>query len=82
MSVKNALTPAEALALPAMPTALDAFRALNIGQTAGYQLIESGQFPIEVIRMGRHFRVRRSELLAAMGLSDPHASTEVAPVAA
>ncbi|MFD6432853.1 hypothetical protein [Streptomyces venezuelae] len=74
MSVKNALTPDEALALPAMPTAQDAFRALNIGSTTGYKLIEDGEFPIEVLRMGRVFRVRRAELLDALGLQQTAAA--------
>ncbi|MEV0526605.1 hypothetical protein AB0I66_24490 [Streptomyces sp. NPDC050439] len=81
MSTKDALSPTEALALPAMPTAQDAFRALNIGSTAGYKLIETGEFPIPIVRMGRHFRVRRAELLAEMGLTEPAAS-ELQPEAA
>ena len=70
MTTAAPLTPAEVAALPAMPTALQAFAALNIGETLGYELIKQGQFPIEVLRFGRAFRVRKSELLAYLGLPE------------
>lgn len=70
MSTTDALSPDEVLSLPAMPTAQQAFAALNIGPTAGYQLIRDGEFPIEVLRLGRAFRVRRADLLAVVGLAD------------
>lgn len=76
MSSTAALSPAEILALPAMPTALQAFAALNLGSTTGYQLIEAGEFPIEVLRLGRNFRVRRADLLAVVGLADPAADED------
>ncbi|MBJ6633341.1 helix-turn-helix domain-containing protein [Streptomyces sp. I5] len=69
MTTAAPLTPAEVAALPAMPTALQAFAALNIGETLGYELIKQGEFPIEVVRFGRAFRVRKAELLAYLGLS-------------
>jgi hypothetical protein len=68
-------------ALPAMPTALQAFAALNIGETNGYELINSGEFPIEVVRFGRAFRVRKTELLAFLGLPET-AAAEVQSAAA
>lgn len=58
----------EVRALPAMPTALQAFAALNIGESLGYELIKDGGFPIEVVRFGRAFRVRKTDLLAFLGL--------------
>lgn len=70
MSTAAALTPAEVLALPAMPTVQQAFAALNIGKTAGYQLVKDGEFPIDVVPLGRSLRVRRADLLAVMGLTD------------
>ncbi|MDX3087154.1 helix-turn-helix domain-containing protein [Streptomyces sp. ME02-6978a] len=70
MTTAAPLTPAQVAALPAMPSALEAFAALNIGETLGYQLIREGQFPIEVIRFGRAFRVRKAELLAYLGLTE------------
>ncbi|MGA5605954.1 helix-turn-helix domain-containing protein [Streptomyces griseoincarnatus] len=70
MTTAAPLTPAEVAALPAMPTALQAFAALNIGETLGYELIKQGEFPIEVVRFGRAFRVRKAELLAYLGLPE------------
>ncbi|MCO4699335.1 hypothetical protein LRR80_05429 [Streptomyces sp. RO-S4] len=81
MTTAAPLTPAEVAALPAMPTALQAFAALNIGETLGYDLIKQGQFPIEVVRFGRAFRVRKTELLAYLGLSQ-FVAAEVQSVAA
>jgi hypothetical protein len=69
MTTAAPLTPAEVAALPAMPSALQAFAALNIGETLGYELIKQGEFPIEVVRFGRAFRVRKADLLAYLGLS-------------
>ncbi|CAM5531483.1 hypothetical protein SALBM135S_00880 [Streptomyces alboniger] len=70
MTTAAPLTPAQVAALPAMPTALEAFAALNIGETLGYELIKQGQFPIEVLRLGRAFRVRKAELLTYLGLAE------------
>ncbi|MGJ5898585.1 helix-turn-helix domain-containing protein [Streptomyces niveiscabiei] len=70
----TALTPEQVLNLPAMPKAQDAFRAMNIGPTNGYTLINQGEFPIEVIKFGRVYRVRKTELLAFLGLSEPAAA--------
>lgn len=72
MSVKiRALTAAEVRALPAMPSAQDAFAALGISEDLGYQLIRDGEFPIEAVKFGtRALRVRRSELLAFLGLAE------------
>lgn len=82
MSATAALSPAEALALPAMPTVKQAFAALNIGQSAGYQLIQDNAFPIEVLRLGHNLRVRRADLLAVMGLDDQANDDDAAAPAA
>lgn len=76
-----AFSPAQVLALPAMPSVKDAFAAMNIGPTAGYQLVRGGQFPIEVIPFGRALRVRRSDLVQFLGLSET-AAVEVQSAAA
>jgi hypothetical protein len=65
-----AYSPEQVYALPAMPSVKQAFAALNIGPTNGYSLIAAGEFPIEVVPLGRAFRVRRSELLAFLGLPE------------
>ncbi|KUN91901.1 helix-turn-helix transcriptional regulator [Streptomyces caeruleatus] len=67
----RALTAAEVIALPAMPTAQDAFAALGISGDLGYQLIRDDEFPIEVIKLGaRALRVRRSDVLNFLGLAE------------
>lgn len=76
-----AFSPAQVLALPAMPSVKQAFAALNIGPTLGYQLIREDEFPIEVLDFGRAKRVRRSDLLEFLGLSET-AAAEVQSAAA
>jgi len=70
MTTAAPLTPAQVASLPAMPSVLEAFAALNIGQTLGYQMVRDGEFPIEVIRLGRIFRVRKADLLTYLGLAE------------
>lgn len=69
-----AYSPAQVLALPAMPSVKDAFAAMNIGPTLGYQLVRDNGFPIEVLGFGRAKRVRRSDLLEFLGLSETAAA--------
>ena len=75
------LTPEQVLSLPAMPPVKVAFAALHISEGTGYQLVRQGQFPIEVIELGRAKRVRKVDLLAFLGLS-PLATGEVQSAAA
>ncbi|CAL9301046.1 MULTISPECIES: DNA-binding protein [Streptomyces] len=70
MTTAAPMTLAEVVALPAMPSAREAFAALNIGETLGYQLISDDEFPIEVLRFGRSFRVRKADLLTYLGLAE------------
>lgn len=81
MTTAASLTPAEIRALPAMLTAQQAFAALAIGKTLGYQLVEDGEFPVEVVRLGRVFRVRKADVLHFLGLSET-AAAEVQSAAA
>ncbi|MET9734322.1 hypothetical protein ABZZ79_27890 [Streptomyces sp. NPDC006458] len=82
MSTKvDALTPDQVLDLPAMPAVRQAFAAMNISEGTGYGLIRQDQFPIEVIEFGRAKRVRKTELLAFLGLSQS-AAVEVQSAAA
>lgn len=76
MTTATPLSLDQVRALPAMPTALQAFAALNIGETNGYKLIADGEFPVDIVRVGRAFRVRKTELLAFLGLPE-HADAEV-----
>ncbi|MFF3060896.1 hypothetical protein [Streptomyces sp. NPDC057909] len=78
---RKALTVAEVYALPAMATAKDAFAAIGISQELGYELIRTKQFPINTIPLGRAIRVRRSDLLAFLGLENSDATGGPAPAA-
>ncbi|MFF8879631.1 helix-turn-helix domain-containing protein [Streptomyces flaveolus] len=62
------LTPEQVLALPAMPAVKQAFAALNVSEGTGYGLVRGGEFPIEVLEFGRALRVRKTDLLAFLGL--------------
>jgi hypothetical protein len=64
------LTPAEVLALPAMPSVQQAFASLNVGESLGYELIKNDEFPIEVLRFGRTLRVRKADLLDFLRLAE------------
>jgi hypothetical protein len=66
----EALTPEQVLALPAMPPVKAAFAALNVSEGTGYALIRDQQFPIKVFEFGRAKRVRKTDLLAFLGLSE------------
>lgn len=81
MTTAAPLSPEQVRDLPAMPTVLQAFAALNIGETNGYALIKSGEFPIEVVKFGRAFRVRKADLLQFLGLFET-AAVEVQSTAA
>jgi hypothetical protein len=81
MTTAASLTPEQVRDLPAMLTAQQAFAALAIGKTLGYQLVDDGAFPIEVVRFGRVIRVRKADVLAFLGLSET-AAAGVQPAAA
>ncbi|MEU5442739.1 MULTISPECIES: hypothetical protein [Streptomyces] len=76
-----ALTPEQVLALPAMPAVKSAFAAMNISEGMGYGLIRQDEFPIEVLEFGRAKRVRKTDLLAFLGLTHS-AAAEVQSAAA
>lgn len=67
----HGLSVSEALALPVMfdiwPTV---GQACGIGRTTTYQLAREGTLPIPVVRVGRQFRAKRTDLLAFLGLED------------
>jgi hypothetical protein len=71
MSAVRSLSPAEVLALPAMPDLVpDAVAALGVSRDTGYSLHRAGQFPIEVVPVGRRLKVRRSDLLVFLGMTE------------
>lgn len=58
----------ELLALPvSVPLWPTAGRAFGIGRTKSHALARAGQFPVPVLRLGTSYRVRRADLLRALG---------------
>jgi excisionase family DNA binding protein len=66
----------EVLALPVAITLDDANRALGVGRSNGYAMAKTGEYPIPVLRLGRAYRCKRSDLLAYLGISDPEAAPQ------
>lgn len=60
----------EVLALPAAVPLVDAGRALGVGRTKCHELARSGEWPTELLRFGGRYRVRRTDLLALLGIDD------------
>lgn len=72
-----ALTVAEVLALPAAVDLVTAGRALGIGRTLAHELARAGEFPVPTLRLGVRYRVRRSDLLALLGVEDDRPTSAV-----
>lgn len=56
------------LALPVVMDLETAGCAWGIGRTSSYQLARADEFPCPVHRLGRYYRVRKADLMAALGL--------------
>jgi hypothetical protein len=64
--------------LHALPTVVDlmtAARALGIGRTKAYQLAQTGQFPVRIIRVGTAYHIPTAELLKTLGITHLHDQT-------
>lgn len=62
---------AQVEALPAMPPAMPTLaQLLGIQTTAGYALIRSGNSPIPVVKVGRLYRLRKTDILSFLGLTE------------
>lgn len=60
----------ELLGLPLAIDLATAGRAFSIGRTKAYALTKAGEFPVPVLRVGNTYRVRRADLLDALGIPD------------
>jgi hypothetical protein len=70
----QAYTRDELLALPAVvPVWPQAGRACHLGKSKTYEMVAAGTFPVPVLRFGKTYRVRTSDLLKLLGVepSDP-----------
>lgn len=74
-----ASTPAEVLALPAMPSLVpQAAKAVGVSRDLAYDLAKKGEFPVEVVRIGPKLKVRRVDLLKFLGIEDNGDGAEAA----
>lgn len=65
----------ELLSLPVTVDVPTAGRAFSIGRDLSYRLAAEGQFPVPVLRIGRHLRVTRAALFTALGVNDTDGAT-------
>ncbi|MGW4139388.1 hypothetical protein ACWELV_21735 [Streptomyces mirabilis] len=72
------MSEAEVLALPVSVPLELANRALGIGRTRGYQWAKEGTYPIEVLRYGQAYRVRRVDILEYLGIASADGREKVA----
>jgi hypothetical protein len=70
------MTVREVLALPVAISLDDANRALSIGRSNGYAMARTGDYPLPVLRLGRAYRCKRSDLLTYLGITDPEAAPQ------
>jgi excisionase family DNA binding protein len=60
------MTHEELLELPAIVDLETAGRAFGIGLRTAYTLVQRGEFPVRTLRVGRQYRIRRTDLLKAV----------------
>ena len=53
---------------PTLPLYPDACVPFGLGRSAGYELAAHGEFPCEVLRIGRKYRVITADLRRVLGL--------------
>lgn len=69
-------------ALPVVMTLVQAGEAFGIGRTLSHELVRQGEFPCAVLRIGRNYRVRKADLLKALGVEPEAPRAAVADDAA
>lgn len=65
----HGMTREELLALPAAIDLDTGNRALGLGRSKGYALAKQGQYPCQVLRLGKAYRVVTADLLSLLGLA-------------
>ena len=71
--IESQMTPEDLLALPVSVDLVTAGRAFGLGRTRSYELARRGAFPCRTIPIdeGKKYRVPRSAILEALGITDP-----------
>lgn len=62
--------------LPVVVDEVTAGRAFGLGRTKTHEMVRAGTFPVPVLRLGRTYRVRRADLLKAVGEVDRARGTD------
>lgn len=62
------ITTDELLALGPTTDVVTAGRAYGLGRHVSYDLAKRGEFPCQVVRLGRQYRVITADLLKALGI--------------
>jgi excisionase family DNA binding protein len=75
MEQQNTCTYDEIRQWPASVSVAQAARAFGLGRTAAYALIQNGEFPARVVRVGQRYRVATEDILVILGAKDKEAAT-------
>lgn len=62
------MTEDEVLALPVVLDLATANHALGLSRNTGYGMAKREEYPVEVLRHGKAYRVRRADLLIYLGI--------------
>ena len=65
---RSTMSEEELLALPVSVDLVTAGRAFSIGRTKAHELARAGEFPCRILRLGREYRVPRTEIFRALGI--------------
>lgn len=60
-------------------TVAEAAEMLGVGRSAAYELIRTGKFPVEPLRLGRRYRIPTAKLLTVLGISETSTEAGDAP---
>jgi hypothetical protein len=74
-SVTQRLTVADVLAWPPTVDVETAGAAFGVGRTKAYELARTETFPVPILRLGTRMRVRRADVLHALGIEDRPGAT-------
>jgi excisionase family DNA binding protein len=66
------MTNDELRALPPTVDVQTVAKVFNIGRRTAYELLSLGEFPVPVTRVGRQWRINRSDLLKVLGIEESH----------
>lgn len=66
---------------PATLSAADTFKLVGTSYSTGMELLKTGRFPLEAIRIGRVYRFRKTDVYRFLGM-EHGAESDVEPLSA